>query len=214
MSSSDSKSKIDSLNKYFNALKKIDIMCNEHFDAIRRNIYNIDTIMEQVNKHKNFDVPLISANWPKVIYFENDLLFDLYNEQIINGLLSYKMKLIRFNEDVRGLEKLCDFFKTSLVHKKIDSNCYMANFRDWIEVLKKEREFLLSIEKKVKIISALTIILRKRKKRFAYLYSIGSLNIVVNEDLICHEIKGIEDGIRKNIEKSKEEVRHIYPDLT
>ena len=81
----------------------MELMGNEHVDAIGRSIYNIDLLVVQFKKAKDSSSILISPNRPKTITFYDSIIPVLINVDTINSLFSYKMKTERCNSDITSI---------------------------------------------------------------------------------------------------------------
>lgn len=188
-------------NAHFEALNKIELMGNEHVDAIGRGIYNIDLLVAQCKKANKLDRILISHNRPKTISFDNDIIINIINVDLINSIFSYKMKLERLNSDIDNINHLTEFFLISLQQKAIDKAAYQTNLNICVEkYLEMKKAFNYMIEQSI----TLTAIARARKKEDKpSIYNFNYLLVRRSNE------KGFDDLLNKEIDLCKKEIEIV-----
>ena len=198
------------INKtHFEALNKIELMGNEHVDAIGRSIYNINLLIQQFKKAQKIGSVLISPNRPKTIAVDKSLILDLINVDIMNSLFSYQMKVERCNSDITSINSLLEFFVTSLQQKTIDNAVYMANLEICIQKFS-DIKIALNYLKDVSISLTAAARIRKRSDK-PTIYKVKYLlvrrsNEANFDELLNKEIELCKKEIEEVTERSKGEI--------
>ena len=194
----------DTRKLHYYSLLKIQTILNNHLNEIPENIYEIDHVIKTCKGTKGY-TPIIS-NKPRRIEFDQSVILNLRNSDIINKLVSYICKLRRYNVDVSNANEVYDLFRNALIQKTIDKDNYKSIFEIYSSVLKNIKDFIekLNIDTK-KILCMVRIRIHKDKTNIfkSIFYKLPDTNEYDFKDKVAEELKELEKEIAKNKEKSK-----------
>lgn len=126
--------------KHFNTLVKAEYILNENLQLISDNIYMVDgfiKVLKEGKLHVGRFNPLI---------WEQSILLDLANLEIINRLSAYAVSVRKVNRDLDAIENWYEQLKLALVQKNIDKEVYYANVNIFISQLAIIKKFLLRVD--------------------------------------------------------------------
>jgi len=187
--------------KHFEALSHLQFILNEQLDNISGNIYNINELTKQFQEANKNGTILISPNRPKEILFEGSILLDLNNSELVNELFSYKVKLKRYNSDIKSINSLIEFYLIAFQNKLLDSSIYMTNLEICIKYfgeINKANKVLLDLAK-----TNLSRVRTRLKKDRPI--NLGKINIFIKgrktEKNFKQEVKSEKKALEKEIDE-------------
>jgi hypothetical protein len=98
--------------------------------------------------------------------FDDRILYDLANLQMINDVLSYTLQIRRFNRDIAGIVSLYDLFKTALLQGTLSTEDYVRNYAMCVSKFKELRAHLDAFETKTKRLVAMSVVRARRDRPF------------------------------------------------
>lgn len=191
------------------ALKKIEHLCNDHLDALGRNIYNIDQMVAQLETAKNKGLVLISSNRPQPLSIDEKITFGLINIDLINDFFSYNLKIKRCNSDLNRILNLYDFYRDALVQKSISPEIYMSNIEKCISYFLEIQKFLIAFQEHSKEIIATVRIRDKKDKLFIRKHHEKNFKYLLEKEVekINSEIESVRKKSQSEIDRVKEKQR-------
>ena len=201
--------KIERRERNHQALVKVELIGNDHLDALGRNIYNIDQMVKQLKIAKSKGLVLISSNRPQPLSIDEKITFGLINIDLINDFFSYNLKIKRCNTDLNGILNLYDFYRDALVQKSISPEIYMSNFERCISYFLKIKKYLIELQEHSKKIIATVRIRYKKDKLFIRKHHERNFKYLLEKEVekINSEIESVRKKSQAEIDKVEEKQR-------
>jgi len=198
--------------KHYNALVKLEHICNKYLNLISDNIFVIDdfikiTQQEAIQSNK----PFIYFNVLHEFSIDKEITLNLINLELINEVFSFEVGIDKMNSSIGAVNRFYSDIKDAFLQKNIDFGTYKVNIQILIEKLKELKSFLLELEKENKQIAAKTRILIKDKPILTRLVCFISKKRFTDEMKreIPKELKKLETEIEINKEKSKTKIKEV-----
>jgi uncharacterized protein YjiS (DUF1127 family) len=150
--------------KHYEAIVRLERMASRLLDDIGTDLYEIDQIVSIHDASTKAGQITVTGNRPKPLEYDNTLLYDLHNLDLINEIFSYYRQIERFNSDIIGLAAIYDFFKDAYVQDQTHRDNYLRNFALYVSRLKEVRPHLQQLLDKTKRLSAISILRGQRDR--------------------------------------------------
>ncbi|MDD4872077.1 MAG: hypothetical protein PHR77_16085 [Kiritimatiellae bacterium] len=150
--------------KHYEAIVRLEHMANRLLDDIGTDLYEIDQIISNHEAATKAGQITVTGNRPKPLEYDDSILYDLHNLDLINEIFSYYRRIERFNNDITGLAAIYDFFKDAYVQDQAHKDNYLRNFALYVSRLKEVRPHLQHLFEKTKRISAISILRGQRDR--------------------------------------------------
>lgn len=194
--------------KHYNALVKLEHICNEYLNIVSDNIFVIDDFAEIAQKAMANSEPFIYFNVLHEFLVDKEITLNLTNLELINEVFSFEAGVDKINNSISATNRFYGDIKNTFLQKNIDFGTYKLNVEILIGKLKELKVFLLNLDKENKQIVAMTRILMRDKPFLTcliHLISKKGFNDKMKEE-IPKEIKELENEIETNRKKSKEKI--------
>lgn len=199
--------------KNYNALVKIEYFCIEKVDTIANNIKIIDDFQSILGEALVKNLPVVYANRLNLLKFDENILLDLSSIDFINEVLSFKVSIGRFNNDMEMLNSMCDNFQNGLMQGHINYQTYKVNMECLLTKMDELKKHLMAMEKKTVEIAACAKVLTVKQKplftRFLHLIYCKKAFSEKFHKKVKQEIQQIEKDRQEVAEKSRKEIEDI-----
>ena len=146
--------------KHYEAIVRLERMASRLLDDIGTDLYEIDQIVSIHDASTKAGQITVTGNRPKPLEYDNTLLYDLHNLDLINEIFSYYRQIERFNSII-GLPRSTTF---RCVRPRSDSQRQLPQkLRIYVSRLK-ERPHLQQLLDKTKRLSAISILRGQRDR--------------------------------------------------
>lgn len=194
----------DTKKLHYYSLLKIQTILTYHLDEIPSNIDEINSVIK-IDKGMKGYVNIIT-NKPMTIEFDQSVMLNLMNIDIIYELTLHICNLRRYNVIISDTNEAYNLFRNAFIQKTIDEDTYKRNFKTISSALEKIKDFLekLNIDTK-KILCMVRIRIREDKTNLfkSIFCKLPDTNEDDFEDKVEKELKELEKEKVKNKEKSK-----------
>lgn len=201
--------------RHYDALLKLEYQGNMLLDAIACNLYDIDQIILSVEESQKTGDIMIPGNRPVPFEFDDGVLYDLANLDMVNEVLYYKCKIKRLNGDIANLVAGQDLFTRALLEGKLTKENYMRDSANCVSKFSLLRAHLSAFEAKTKRLVAESVVRASRDRSFwrrHLSFSIRrqherSFEATVTKHLaqLDKDIQMVEERSRKEIEQAQSE---------
>lgn len=198
--------------KHYNALIKLEYKGNGLLDAIGRNQYQIDQIIQSFEAGQKMGAITIPANRPLSFEFDDAVMYDLANIEMINEVLSYSVEVKRFNSDIAGILSVYDLFKTALLQGTLSQEDYLRNYELYVSKFKELRAYLDNFETKTKRLMAMSVVrARKDKPLFTRLITLcmKTRHEKSFEKAVSAQLEQLEKDIEMVTKRSQQQIEEV-----
>lgn len=184
-------------NRHYNALVRLEHICNGYLNIISDNIFVIDDFIDIAQKAVQNDKRFIYFDVLHEFSIDKEITLDLANIELINEVFSLEVGVKKMNYSINATNRFYTDIKNAFIQKNIDFETYKINVNKLIEKLIQLKSFLTDLEKEDKRVLAISRILMKSKPIFIHF-----IHLVVSKK----DFKKIEHKIDKEIEKIESKI--------
>jgi hypothetical protein len=195
------KSLYDRKCRHHHGLIKLEYQGNMLLDAIGCNEYEIDQIIQSFELGEKTGQITIPANRPVPFQFDEQVLYDLANIEMINEVLSYSVQIKRFNSDIAGIVSLYDLFKTALLQGNLSKENYIRNYAICVSKFKELRAHLAAFETRTKRLVAMAVV-RARCDR-------PILNRLLHLSIRTRHERSFETAVTKHLTQQEKDIQMV-----
>ncbi len=189
------------VNLHYSALVRLENLCNEQMDSLNRVKFEITSMISSYENAREAGVIPMFMNRPHPVPFDESILIQLANLDLVNEIFAHKLSIIRINSDIEKVNIFSDDLKTALLQKTIGENQYLENLKNLVPKFSELKAHIdLRFGKTVKLCSMVRIRLRKEKPLF---------NRAIDAIRRTRREKGFEEMVLKEEKKLLQEIMEI-----
>ena len=194
--------------KHYNALVKLEYICNDYLNIASDNIFIIDDFNKIAENAFRKDQPIIYMNKLHLFPLDKEIVLSLGNIDLVNEVFTFNTDLNKMNSSIETVNRFYEEIKDAFIQRKVDDQTYKVNVQICIGKLIELKKFLVDLEEKTERILAISRILSKDKLLLTHFISKRYFTNKL-EKKIPKEIEKLESEIAEVSTKSKKEIQEI-----
>ena len=192
------------------ALSKIQLICNNNYNALNNTLYSISEILRVFKEAREQSKDPFSANRLDKIILDQDLLLDLLNIDFLNDYFSFTRSIEKHNNDIENINHFHESMKMARLSGVISSENYIENLTRFENNLKLFNKFVIDLMNQTESIIAKARVLLKDEttfiKKLLRITSKGYKKNFNNKyetelEFLRTEMKMVKEKSRKRIEE-------------